>query len=77
MRGIDGISGASIVDIAARLVGKGAVVGELVDPFDRQGRPEFVALGGMIIDDVEDDLDTRVMECMHHLAESDVPVGPK
>src|SRR5262249_5103765 len=32
---------------------------------EAQGRPEVIAFGGMVVDDVEDDLDAGVMQSRH------------
>ena len=38
-------------------------------PRKRQRRPEVVALGGVVVDDVEDDLDAGLVQRAHHRLE--------
>ncbi len=45
------------------------VVGVVVDPPERKRRPQAVPLGGMVIDHVENHLDARPVEILHHLLE--------
>ena len=42
------------------------VVGEVVQPSEGQGRPHVVALGGVVVDDVEDHLDIGLVEGLDH-----------
>lgn len=69
MRGIHRITCAGIVHVVAVLTGNGAVVREIVDPLKRQRRAQLVTLGGVVIDHVEDHLDTGIVEGTHHVAE--------
>ncbi len=50
----------------AGVVGKGPVVRGVVDALHRQHRPEVVALGGVVVDDVEDDLDAGPVQRLDH-----------
>ena len=54
------------VVVVERVVGHEPVVGRVVDPLERQHRPEVVALGRVVVDDVEDDLDAGGVEVAHH-----------
>jgi hypothetical protein len=69
MAEIERIPGARIVDIEARLVGQQAIVRFVVDAFERKGRTEFVALGGVIVNDVEDHLEAAVVKAGDHFLE--------
>ena len=69
MRQVDRVAGAGVVDVVALLVRHQAVVAGVVDALERQRRPEFVALCGMVVDDVEDDLDAMGVKLVHHLLE--------
>ena len=42
------------------------VVGGVVDALEAEHRAEVVALGGVVVDDVEDHLDPRAVERLHH-----------
>ena len=66
---IEGVSGAGVVDVVARLIRHQTVVGGIVDALERQGRAAFVAFRGMVVDDVEDHLDAGVVATGHHLLE--------
>ncbi len=45
------------------------VVDAVVDPAEAHRGTEAVALAGVVVDDVEDDLDARGMQPLHHRAE--------
>ena len=66
--GVDGVAGAGGVEIVARIVGQHVVAG-VVEAAERQGRPELVALGGVVVDDVEDHLDAGLVHPLHHVLE--------
>ena len=62
------VAAAGEVHVVARLPGLQPVVDAVVDAAQRQRRPEVVALGGVVVDHVEDDLDAgRVQRAHHHL----------
>ena len=69
MSEVEGISGAGIVDVIARLVRQEPVVRNVVDAFEGKRRTALVALGGVVVDDVEDDLEISGMEGRNHLLE--------
>ena len=69
MAQIDRVPGAGVVDVEALLIGQQPVVAGVVDTFERDRRPELVAFGRMVVDDVEDHLDPGVVELVHHLLE--------
>ncbi len=77
MAGVDGVPGAGVVDVVARLARHRAVIGEVVDALERQGGAELVALAGVVVDDVEDHLDVGVVEGAHHVAEADETLRPE
>ena len=66
MHRVERVARARVVHVVARVAGDGAVVGEVVDPLEREHRPEVVALGGVVVDDVEDHLDPRAVERLDH-----------
>ena len=68
MAQVHGVAGAGVVDVAARLRQQ-AVVRGVVDALERQRRPALVALRGVVVDHVEDDLEPRVVQMRHHLLE--------
>ena len=60
---------ARVVDVVAPVALGEPVVGLVVDAFERQHRPETVALGGVVVDDVEDHFDPGLVQRLHHLLE--------
>ena len=57
---------AGEVLVVARVVRQQPVVGAVVDAAQRQRRPEVIALGGVVVDDVEDDFEVGGVEGTHH-----------
>ena len=66
MHRVERVAGARVVHVVARVAGDGAVVGEVVDALEGEHRPEVVALGGVVVDDVEDHLDPGAVQRLHH-----------
>ncbi len=66
---IEGIAGSGIVYVVARIVRPQPVVAGIVDALEGKRRPQLVALGGMVVDDVQDHLDAGVVEARHHFLE--------
>ncbi len=63
------VAGARGVHVVPLVVLDQPVVVEVVDPPEPQRRPEVVALGGVVVDDVENDLDARFVQRAHHRLE--------
>ena len=51
------VAGAGVVHVVPPVVGDQPVVRRVVDALERQRRAQVVALGGVVVDDVEDHLD--------------------
>ena len=66
---VEAVAGAGEVEVVARVLVGHAVVGEVVDPAHRQDRAHVVALGGVVVDDVEDDLDADGVQRLDHRLE--------
>jgi len=66
---VEAVPGAGGVVVELRLVGHHPVVVEVVDAAERQRRAEVVALGGVVVDHVEDDLDPRPVQLLDHRLE--------
>ena len=62
------VAAAGGVEIEARIVGEHVVAG-VVDAAEGEGRPQVVAFGGVIVDHVEQHLDARLVQAVHHLLE--------
>ena len=69
MREIHRVTRSGVVDVVTRLVGDQPVIAGVVDSFEGQSRPEFVALGGVVVDDVEYHFDARIVIARDHLFE--------
>ena len=57
------VSAARVVHVMAAIVLDDAIVARVVDAAERKRRPEVVALGRVIVDDVENHLDSRPCDC--------------
>ena len=66
---VERVAGARVVHVVAQVVGHEPVVGGVVDAAEGQHRAEVVALGGVVVDDVEDDLDAGVVQRLDHALE--------
>ena len=69
MRELERIAGAGEILVVARLVGQQPIVGGVVDAAIAQRRAHMVALGGVVVDHVENDLDAGIMQRRHRGAE--------
>ena len=67
--GVEGVAAAGEVDVAALVARGQPVVGGVVDPPQAEGGAELVALGGVVVDDVEDHLDAGRVQGQHHRLE--------
>ncbi len=63
------VAGAGGVVVVLRVVVDEPVVGGVVDAAERQRRAHLVALGGVVVDHVEDDLDALGVQRLHHRLE--------
>ena len=59
---VEAVAGAGVVHVVAALSVDEPVVRGVVDALERQHRPEVVALGGVVVDDVEDHLDAGLVQ---------------
>ena len=66
---VEGVAAAGVVDVARRVILRRAVVRAVVDAAEAQNRAVGAALGGVVVDDVEDDLDARAVQRAHHRLE--------
>ena len=69
MAHVEGVAGARVVHVVLLVVLDEAVVGRVVDALEAQRRAEVVALGGVVVDHVEDDLDAGGVHRLHHRLE--------
>ncbi len=54
-----------------------AIVGEIVEPAQRKGRAEDVALAGVVEDEIEDGADARLAQRRDGLAQVGMPLGAR
>ena len=66
---VERVARARVVHVEARVVGHEPVVALVVDAAEAEHRPEVVALGGVVVDDVEDHLDAGAVQRLHHALE--------
>ncbi len=66
---VEGVASARVVDVVALVVRHQAVVRSVVDTAHRQGRAQLVAFGGVVVDHIEDDLETGVVQVRNHFLE--------
>ena len=57
-----------IVDIVSR-IGRQTIIRCVIDAFERQRRPTLVALGRVVVDNIQDHLDPSIVEAGDHLLE--------
>ena len=63
---VERVAGAGEVLVVARVVRQQPIVRAVVDASERQRRPEVIAFGGVVVDNVEDDLEVGGMERADH-----------
>ena len=63
---VEGVAAAGVVHVEARILGHQTVVGGVVDAPEAQGGPQLVALGRMVVDDVQDHFDAGRVQGLHH-----------
>ena len=68
VRDVEGVAATGVVGVPATPVGE-PVVGGVVDAAPRQRRPELVALGGVVVDDIEHDLEPGLVVALDHVLE--------
>ena len=66
---VEAVAGAGGVEVEAAVVVDQPVVGGVVEALERQHRAHVVALGGVVVDHVEDHLDAGVVQGLDHLLE--------
>ncbi len=63
------VAGAGVVHVELRIVGDQAVVSGVADALPAQHGAQVIALAGVVVDHVEDHLDARRVQRLHHLFE--------
>ncbi len=69
MPDVEAVAGAGVVHVVARVVVDQPVVRRVVQALEAQRRAQVVALGGVVVDHVEDHLDAGGMHRPHHRLE--------
>jgi hypothetical protein len=74
MADVEAVPASGVVEVEALVVVRETVVGGVVDATERQRRAPVIALRGVVVDHVQDDLDARIVQCLHHRLElTDLP----
>ncbi len=68
LREVERVAGTGEVDVPAPVVGQQPVVAGVVGALPAQRWTEVIALAGVVVDDVEDDLDAGRVQFAHHPA---------
>ena len=68
MVAVDGVAATGIVAVILAAAGE-HVIDLVFEPLEAQRRAVLVAFGGVVEDDVEDDLDAGLVQCADHLLE--------
>src|SRR5580692_616641 len=63
---VQGVSGACVIPVIARIIGHQAVVSAIVDALERKRGTQMVALGSVVIDNVENHFQSRRMQRLNH-----------
>ena len=63
---VQAVPASGEIVVEARIIAPQLVVGRIVDTAKAEGRPHLVPLGGMVVDDVQDDLDPRLVQNLDH-----------
>src|SRR3546814_9611477 len=67
---IERVAAAGDVEVVARIAVENVVAG-VVGAAEREGGAQVAALCGVVVDDVEDDLDAGLVEAAHHQLRSE------
>jgi len=67
IRHVEGVSAPGVVGVVPAIAQP--VVARVADAAEGQRGAELVALGGVVVDDVEDDLEASLVKGAHHLLE--------
>jgi hypothetical protein len=69
MAHVEAVARTGIIHIVSRIVSHQAVVGRIVDALEAEHGAQVIPFGCVVIDDIEDDLDSRPMQGFDHLLE--------
>ena len=69
VRHVGHVAASGEVHVEPAVLGRQHVIRDVVDPLHRQGRPEVVPLGRVVVDHVEDHLDPGLVEGLDHRLE--------
>src|SRR5438309_1385625 len=75
MADIQGIAGACVIDVILLLIREKTVIAGVIDPLKRQSRTKLIPFGRMVVDDVEYDLQSCVVEAGNHFFKFAEAVG--
>jgi hypothetical protein len=66
--GIQGVAAAGVVGIPCFILFED-IIGIVLEAAEAEGRPQMIAFGGMVINDIEYDLYPGTVKCLHHVTE--------
>ena len=66
---VERVSAPGVVCVKTRVFQGESIVGNVVYSPEAEGRPHLVSLGSVVIDDIQDHLDSRGVECPDHCLE--------
>ena len=66
---VERVAAAGIVHVVAPVVLDQTIIGSIVDAAETKRRAELIAFAGMVVDDVEDDLDPFAVQRSDHALE--------
>ena len=69
LRGVQGVAAAGIVHGVARMLWRQPVIDRVVHSAKTQGGAELIALGGVVVDHIENHLDARRVQSSYHAFE--------
>ena len=69
MQHVQAVAGPREVHVVPLVLGLEPVERSVVDPAQGERRAQMVALAGVVVDDVQDDLDAGSVEALHHRLE--------
>ena len=69
MAHVETVAGSRVIHIMPAIVSHQAIIGGIVDASKGEHRAQMITLCGVIVDDVKNDFDARLVQRFHHLFE--------
>jgi hypothetical protein len=71
---IQRITAPGVINVLTRCVRRRPIVGEVIDSAKRDAGPKRTAFGRVVVGDIEDDFQSRVVKRSNHVAQFDVSI---